>query len=313
MPRSAVAARAASTGPASGERGTRRSSGANASPSSGLDESHDAKTEEKKALKISLTRCSPWRPCSRSGSLRAGSSASCAASWRRRSDRASTRSTFVATSLEILLERRGRRRGEPLFRRGVGTVSAASCSSASPARAPRERSRDRSSTRASRSSTRGSPRERPRGRGATLSARSTAPRGRGRHRRRVTRLKPPKPKASRSRSSPARWFASPRPTAWTPRICARRSRRCASRIPTITARRVPARNAKRRKLPMTRCARRRRLLAEGAHGPALHVDDALHAATLRIARRRYGRSSRTTSSTWRFRWRRGQTAMRVAS
>ena len=54
VPRSAVAARAASTGPASGERGTRRSSGANASPSSGLDESHDAKTEEKKALKIPL-------------------------------------------------------------------------------------------------------------------------------------------------------------------------------------------------------------------------------------------------------------------
>ena len=109
MPRSAVAARAASTGPASGERGTRRSSGANASPSSGLDESHDAKTEEKKALKI------PLDPALAVASMLALE----AEGWKfhqlRREvaetlDRASTNApTFVATSLEILLERRASR------------------------------------------------------------------------------------------------------------------------------------------------------------------------------------------------------------
>ena len=109
MPRIAVAARAASTGPASGERGTRRSSGANASPSSGLDESHDAKTEEKKALKI------PLDPALAVASMLALE----AEGWKfhqlRREvaetlDRASTNApTFVATSLEILLERRASR------------------------------------------------------------------------------------------------------------------------------------------------------------------------------------------------------------
>ena len=109
VPRSAVAARAASAGPASGERGTRRSSGANASPSSGLDESHDAKTEEKKALKI------PLDPALAVASMLALE----AEGWKfhqlRREvaetlDRASTNApTFVATSLEILLERRASR------------------------------------------------------------------------------------------------------------------------------------------------------------------------------------------------------------
>jgi len=109
VPRIAVAARAASTGPASGERGTRRSSGANASPSSGLDESHDAKTEEKKALKI------PLDPALAVASMLALE----AEGWKfhqlRREvaetlDRASTNApTFVATSLEILLERRASR------------------------------------------------------------------------------------------------------------------------------------------------------------------------------------------------------------
>ena len=107
-PRSAVAAHAASTGPASGERGTHRSSGANASPSSGIsDESH----EERKALKI------PLEPALAVASMLALE----AEGWKfhqlRREvaetlDRASTNApTFVATSLEILLERRAERRG----------------------------------------------------------------------------------------------------------------------------------------------------------------------------------------------------------
>lgn len=119
MPRIAVAARAASTGPASGERGTRRSSGANASPSSGLDESHDAKTEEKKALKI------PLDPALAVASMLALE----AEGWKfhqlRREvaetlDRASTNApTFVATSLEILLERRASRDSNLSFDAGA--------------------------------------------------------------------------------------------------------------------------------------------------------------------------------------------------
>ena len=115
-PRSAVAAHAASTGPASGERGTHRSSGANASPSSGIsDESH----EERKALKI------PLEPALAVASMLALE----AEGWKfhqlRREvaetlDRASMNApTFVATSLEILLERRASRDSNLSFDAGA--------------------------------------------------------------------------------------------------------------------------------------------------------------------------------------------------
>ena len=104
-PRSAVAARAASTGPASGERETHRPSPTNASSSSGMEQSHEEENDFK-ALKI------PLDPALAVASMLKLE----AEGWKfhqlRREvaetlDRASTNApTFVATSLEILLERR---------------------------------------------------------------------------------------------------------------------------------------------------------------------------------------------------------------
>jgi len=104
-PRSTVAARAASTGPASGERETHRPSPTNASSSSGMEQSHEEENDFK-ALKI------PLDPALAVASMLKLE----AEGWKfhqlRREvaetlDRASTNApTFVATSLEILLERR---------------------------------------------------------------------------------------------------------------------------------------------------------------------------------------------------------------